>query len=312
MAKERVRVQAGREGGPRIAAAAAVPAIAARSQLPTGSAPTTLYHAVIQAARDPSVDAAKMKELVALAMQIEAHEAERAFTRAFNALQFDLPTINKDGFIDHGDGRTQRGHAKLKTKFSTYPNLMHVCRPLLKEHGFTFNNVIEPAADGARIEIVGYLVHIDGAKMVSRFPLGADAGPGRSNAQAWGSSTSYGKRYNLILMLDIVSKDPRDADDDSRKTPKPENAVDLDVPLNEQQLIQLSAEIEKCGVGLDKVLDKYGIGELGELPAIQFNDAMKACKNYAEETARRSTAQTPAKAGRSADDDNDMFPGDRH
>ena len=207
--KERVRVQAGRGGGPKTSQALALAPHNRGAMRLEPEPPATLYGAIIQAARDPAVDAEKMKTLVELQIKVEKWEAEKAFTRAFNALQAELPSIDKDGKIDHGDGTTARGNRRLKARYSTYPNLMSVCRPLLRQHGFTFNNVIEPSTDGAKIVVVGYLTHIDGHGMKSDFPLGADAGPGRSAAQAWGSASSYGKRYNWIpSSSDIVSEAP--------------------------------------------------------------------------------------------------------
>jgi ERF superfamily len=279
--KERVRVQAGRGGGPKISQALAV-----ANQQPQ---PATLYSAIIQAARDPAVNAEKMKTLVELQIQVEKWEAQKAFTRAFNALQFELPTINKDGYIDHGEGTTKTGKPKLKARYSTYPNLMGVCRPLLKKHGLTFNNTVEPTPDIGRINIVGYLTHIDGHGMKSIFPLGADAGPGRSAAQAWGSASSYGKRYNLILTLDIVSEAPQDRDDDGHKARiEPINAdgfpgdtiVTEQVLVSEDQLMKVIDAIEACGVGTKKFCAKYGIEKVSDLPASMFADAITACKNY--------------------------------
>src|SRR5262249_53518957 len=132
--------------------------------------------------------------------------------------------ISKDGLIDHGEGTTARGHGKMKARYSTYQNLMGVCRPIMRKHGFTFNNIIEPTADVATMNVVGYLSHIAGHQMVTHFPLGP--GPGRSAAQARGSAASYGKRYNLILLLDIVSEAPQDLDDDARRHTKPRSAND--------------------------------------------------------------------------------------
>lgn len=296
--KPRVSVQAGRQGGPKQAAAvASLPAERPRANLPGPPEPTSLYGALLQAARDREVDPERLKIIYSLLVDVEEREGKKAFTRAFNALQFELPAIDKDGYIDHGEGKTARGHDKLKTRYSTYPNLMRVCRPLLKKHGFTFNNVIEPSEDGSRILVVGYLTHVDGHGMISRFPMSIDSGPGRSNAQGWGSSSSYGKRYNLILMLDIVSEDPRDQDDDARRPPQEDRSL-----ISADQATQLRKAIDECGVGADRFCEKFEIDALPKLPASEFKRGMEACKLYGEEIKRRRAA--------GGQDDN-TFPGDR-
>lgn len=243
--------------------------------------PATLYQALIQIARDPSADVAKMHAAKDLLLQLESNEARKAFTRAFNALQFELPTIDKDGRIDHGEGTTARGNRKLKAMYSTYPNLMRVCRPLLKAHGFTFNNAIEPTTDQTKIIVVGYLTHVDGHAMKSEFPLGADAGPGRSTAQAWGSATSYGRRYNLILLLDIVSEAPQDADDDGFSKKKNTDGDTTGIVLvSDDQAISLRDAIEANGLNTKKFCEKYQIKRVIDLPAQTFEAAIMACKNY--------------------------------
>lgn len=297
--KPRVAVQAGRQGGPKQAVAVAnLPAEWPRAGLPGPSEPTSLYGALLQAARDPAIDSAKLKIIYDLQVDAEEREAKKAFTRAFNALQFELPTIDKDGRIDHGEGKTTRGHDKLKTAYSTYPNLMRVCRPLLKKHGFTFNNVIEPSNDGTRILVVGYLKHIDGHEMISRFPMSLDAGPGRSNAQGWGSSSSYGKRYNLILMLDIVSEDPRDQDDDGKRPKQEDRSL-----ISAEQTAQILKAINDSGVGAERFCNKFEIDSVPQLPASQFKLGMEACKLYGEEVKRRRAADVQ--------DGDSTFPGDR-
>lgn len=295
--KERVRVQAGRQGAPKRNEVTVV-----QQNAPVAApAPTTLYGAIIAAARDPSVDADKMEKLVDLQMKVEANEARKAFTRAFAALKRHLPHINKDGNIDHGDehGRTKSGKKALKTRYATYPALMEVCEPLLDEHGFTLSSVIEPSADGVKINVVSYLEHVDGHSRVSRFPLGADASGGKNNNQGWGSSQQYGMRYNAIALLNIVTKDPRDSDNDGY--PKPESQEIVLVSMEQAQRLRVA--IDECGVGADRFCKKFGVDSIPDLPANKFNDALKACKHYADEKAKHAKT-----AGPSTDE---TFPGDR-
>lgn len=263
-----------------------LPAERARPLPAIAQEPSSLYAAIIEAARDPKVDAEKMRTLVELQIQVEKWEAQKSFTRAFNALQAELPTIDKDGLIDHGEGRTARGNEKLKTKFSTYPNLMGVCRPLLRKHGFTFNNIIEPTPDGARIVVVGYLTHIDGHAMASRFPLGADAGPGRSNAQAWGSATSYGKRYNLILSLDIVSEAPQDQDNDgfARRTAEPKEDA-APQTISKAQAEELKMTLADAKLPEERFCEKYGITAVEDLGSKQLAEAKKSIAEYKRRAA---------------------------
>ena len=271
--KERVRVQAGRGGSPGKQAVA----IQAPQQVAV-AAPVTLYQAIIQAARDPSIDAEKMKTLVDLQMQVEANEARKAFTRAFNALQEELPVINKDGIIDHGEGTTAKGNKKLKTKWATYPNIMSVCRPLLRKHGFTLSNVIEPSADVSRIVVVGYLEHIEGHSRISRFPLGIDTTGSKNNQQGWGSSQQYGMRYNAIALLNIVSEAQQDLDNDGYK--KKDDVIDVVRMISAAEVEELKLEIDGTDLTEARVCGGYDVESFKDIPAGKFAEVRRALKAY--------------------------------
>ncbi|MDE2021204.1 MAG: hypothetical protein KGJ13_12785, partial [Patescibacteria group bacterium] len=137
---------------------------AGRSLRPDETGPTNFLAIIMTAATDPRCDVQKMQALLDMNKQIEAREAEKAFTRDFIALQDVLPVIDKDGKIDHGPG-------KQKNLYSTYPNMMKVCKPLLKSHGFALASWVEPEAGGARIVIVSQLDHVEHHHRTSRFPL---------------------------------------------------------------------------------------------------------------------------------------------
>lgn len=278
---------------------------AATDQLPTRVAevriretsPAHMLKVIADAAANPECDAGKMKALHDLMKDVYEFEGKKAFTRAFNALQDELPAIDRDGRIDHssdGGERTRSGKKALKTGYSTYPNIMRVVKPLLKKYGFTLSNVIEPTADGARIHVVGYLDHIEGHSRISRFPMSIDTTGGKNNQQGWGSSQEYGRRYNAIALLNIVSEAPQDQDNDGY--PKgPISKQDIrahvqgdfgDFPgdrISDDQFMKLKEAIEGCGVPEAKVLEKYEIEKLKDLPAAKFNNAMAACKHYAEQ-----------------------------
>ena len=76
---------------------------------PAAAVPANFLQLLYQMAIDPRVDVEKMRAGLDMQERIEGSEARKAFTRAFNALQFDLPTIDKDGFIDHGEGLSKGG-----------------------------------------------------------------------------------------------------------------------------------------------------------------------------------------------------------
>lgn len=273
------------------AAKETLPATRAAAPPPAPPEPKNLYAAIIAAASNPAVDVDKMEKLVDLQIRIEEREAEKAFIAAFNALQFELPTITRDGLIDHGEGTTARGNQRMKARYSTYPNLMGVCRPLLKKHGFTFNNVIEPSTDGTKSDVVGYLQHIAGHKMKSHFPLTPDDTGRKNSQQARGSGGSYGKRYNLIFLLDIVSELPQDQDNDghSRKQPDP--------LISPAEVQELAIALEDAGVDAEVFCEKYDIATVADLPQKRLPEVKKALADHKARKAAAAAERGSAKAG---------------
>ena len=271
------------------------------------TSPAHMLKVIADAAANPECDAGKMKALHDLMKDVYEFEGKKAFTRAFNALQAELPAITRDGKIDHssdGGDRTRSGKKALKTAYATYPNIMRVVNPLLKKHGFTLSNVVEPTPDGARINVVGYLEHIEGHSRISRFPMSLDTTGGKNNQQGWGSSQQYAMRYNAIALLNIVSEAPQDHDNDGfERKQRPRSANDPDKPerqpeefggfpgdapppISEDQAIILRDAIDECGVTTETFCKKYNIDRVAALPAAKFDDAIAACKHYAEARGR--------------------------
>lgn len=221
---------------------------------------------VAEATLNPACDVGKMNALLDMQERIEDRAAKRAWARDFNAMQAELPTIDKDGKIDHGDGVTARGNAKLKTKFATFPNMMEICRPIMKKHGFSLSSLIEPAADGARINVVSILEHTEGKERTSRFPMSADATGGKNNQQGWGSSQQYGMRYNMIALLQIVTKAKEDADNDGF-------AKSDDTKIDQTQLTELIKLADAAGADKAKFCVLMKVESMADIPISRFEEA---------------------------------------
>lgn len=245
-----------------------------------------MLQVIANAVADPRCDVAKMQALLDMQKQIEERDERKAFTVAFNALQAELPIVNKDGKIDHGDGVTAKGNKKLKTSFATYPNLNRVCGPLMKKHGFTFSSHVEPAPDGTMF-IISTLEHVSGGSRSTRFKLGADTTAGKNNQQGWGSSQQYGMRYNMIALLNIVSEAKQDADHDGFE-PGPDVVM-----ITKKQAGELLDLMEDAKAPLDKFLVAFGIESLADLPAKDFGLAKTRIARFKAERIRRESADFP-------------------
>jgi hypothetical protein len=227
--------------------------------------PTNFLQVVHQAVMDPRCDVEKMKALLDMQERIEERDAKKAFTVAFNALQAELPIIDKDGKIDHssgdGTGTTRSGKRALQTKYATYPNLNRVVGPLLKKYGFTFSSVMEPDASGAMV-VASTLEHVAGYSRTTHFRVTADTTGGKNNQQGWGSSQQYGMRYNMIALLNIVTEAKEDQDNDGF----PPNTN-----ITKKQLEELIKLADEVGADKAKFCEVMGVEALAQIPASQFD-----------------------------------------
>lgn len=252
------------------------------AKLQTAVSSGSLLAVISRAAANPNVDSAKMREILDMQKEIVAEEARLTFTRCYRAMRREMPVIGRDGKIIVKEKGT--GKEIQSTPFSTYENLMIVCEPIFDRHGFSFMSAVEPTVDGTRINIVSWLDHDDGFQRVSRFPLPADTTGSKNNTQGWGSSSSYGKRYNAILLLNIISRYKQDGDNNGYSQ---EQVVESDAveTLSEEQVDQLNRAIMDCGVPFGQFCKSHKIDKLEQLPVAELPDALKRCAEYKARTA---------------------------
>ncbi len=214
-------------------------------------APATIYEVFASMARDNSIEPSRIAQLMELQVQAEKREAEKAFIAAMTRLQPRLPRITKYGKIDLGKGKP--------LTFAKYEDVDAAIRPLLTEEGFSIAFGTAPYERG--IVITATLSHASGHSRTESMPLPFDEGPGRNKLQAVGSTMSYGKRYLVCAMLNIVTENE---DDDG-------NAQGY---ITENQALQLDELILKSDANVSKFLEIYGAKSIRDLHSINFKAAL--------------------------------------
>lgn len=161
-----------------------------------------IIHVIERAALNPDVDVDKMERLYAMHEKAMERQARAAFAAALAELQPKLPVIEERGATD-------------KTTYATWEDINEAIKPFLQEMGFALSFRVA-RADNV-VSVTGVLSHRDGHSEQTTLDLPVDTGPGRNAVQAVGSSTSYGKRYTAMALLNITSRAPQDRDDDGKK-----------------------------------------------------------------------------------------------
>jgi ERF superfamily protein len=167
-------------------------AVATRAEAPS------MLNIIAEAARDPAVDHVKLEALLRLQREVMADQAKIEFTRARHEARRRIPPVEKNGTISLGQG-------KGSIPFARFEDMMAIVQPILDEFGLSLDFNSEDRPGGGMI-VIGTLTHVAGHSKTARMALPGDQGPGRNNLQAMGSTLSYGKRYVIEMLFNIVRK----------------------------------------------------------------------------------------------------------
>ncbi len=182
--------------------------------------------AVIErAAINPDIDITKMTALLDMQERIMAKNAEMAFNEAMTRLQSSMPRISKDGNIEFTDSKNNH----RKTPFATYENIDKAIRPLMIQEGFSISFNSEWGETGALIHAT--MSHKDGHSRNASIRLPLDSSGSKNSLQAMGSTISYGKRYLLTMMLNIVTEGEDDDADAAHDFIDTEKAAEIDIMI---------------------------------------------------------------------------------
>lgn len=225
-------------------------------------------------ATDPSVDVAKLRDMMEMRKDLRAEAARMSYEDAFIDMQPHLPSIDKTGriIIDETDETNEKtGEKIVVSQYAKWENINDVITPILHQHGFSLRFDFE--RDQAHLTTLAILTHRGGHQTTTRSPpLPIDNTGGKNNTQGWGSTSSYGKRYAATAALNIRSHDIADNDGatpDTAGLPKtisPEHAADLSDRL-------LAAE-----ANIPKFCKYFGVARISDLSPKDYERAIGMVK----------------------------------
>lgn len=148
-------------------------------------------------AMDPNADIEKLERMLAMKERMEAAATQKSFNEALAAAQAEMPNV----IARHDNDQT-------KSKYADLADIYEVCKPVAAKHGFSFNAV--PVAGGRDGFINMKWTLRRGAHIetdISEVPIDASGMKGTKNktdTHAYGSTTSYGRRYLFCSVFDIA------------------------------------------------------------------------------------------------------------
>lgn len=151
---------------------------------------------VEKVATNPDVDVDKLEKLLAMQITVMDKQAEIAYNQALAKVQEELPVIEHDAEI--------KFKGKVQSTYSKYETVDAVIRPILIKNGFSLSFDTTDLND--KTFVIGYLAHRQGHKEKRMVELPLDTSGSKNTIQAMGSTISYGKRYLVGMLLNLVTK----------------------------------------------------------------------------------------------------------
>jgi hypothetical protein len=201
---------------------------------------------LVRLAIEEKVPVEVLERIVALQERVTDRNARSEFFEALAGFQEDMPEIQKSGTAEI----VTRSGGKYKYTFAPLEAITRAIRPRLKEHGLSYAWTTE-GMDGAYVNVVCVLRHINGHEERSVFPVSTETTAAMSGAQKGGAALTYGRRQTLVAVLGLTT-----ADDDTDASPgNPEY-------ISESQIADLESLISEVEADRAKFLGLLGVAHI--------------------------------------------------
>lgn len=229
-----------------------------------------------KAASDPNVDPTKMHALLDVQERMMNKKAEMEFDAAFLDLQAEMPVIKKDGKIMHRDKAT--GQMVVISSFATYEAIDRIIRPLLIKNGFglRFNS----KQVGSNITVFGTLAHRGGHSITDEIPLTIESGGAKNNVQGVGSTISYGQRYLVKMLLNLIFEGE---DDDAQKASY--------VQISDEHAAEIKQMLQQTGSDVVRFLEYMKVPNVDSMDERDYEKAKIAIRTTEQRKKQLAGAQ---------------------
>ena len=166
-----------------------------------------------RAARDKTVDVAKMRELLDMQKEVLRIKTEAAFNQAMRDCQSELEPVVRKAENKH-----------TQSKFAKLEHIDMAARPIYTKHGFSLSyDQPETLPNGNKL-VICHVAHVDGFTRTYRLDgaldtVGSQGKANKTALQGLGSTISYLRRYLMCMIFNIILKD-EDNDGNGEEGPK--------------------------------------------------------------------------------------------
>jgi hypothetical protein len=251
---------------------------------------------VREALLNPNLNPESAKAMADLLNNQEDRALARQFNIDFNAALSEMPVVTKGGVIKIP--ASNGNPARIQGRFARFEDIDRVVRPILTKHNLAIR--FEVGMLDQNVSVRPIISHANGHTErgdAMRVPL--DNSGAKNNTQGAGSSITYGKRYTMCALLNIITEG---TDDDGSLG---ENTVDM--PHEREVTVLEQAEEAHAEGRYQEWFLKQGVKDrawlassghhvrLGGAPLLNAPVARKADQPAAAQTQQATTEPKPGK-----------------
>lgn len=231
-----------------------------------------LLDVISRAASDPDTDVTKLERLMAMYERLEGQKAKQAFDAAMASAQKEMEHV-----------RTDANNTQTKSKYATYGALDRVIRPIYSKHGFGLSFDTGDGAPQDYVRVVCDVSHSGGHSKSYHIDMpadgkGAKGGDVMTKTHAVGSAMSYGQRYLLKAIFNIVVSD----DDDGNKAGTTEF-------ITPEQVAEIQDLMDKANADPEKFVQFMGVDAVMHIPGNRHRKAFDALNQAIADLEKKRT-----------------------
>lgn len=209
------------------------------------------------------------REALAMAKEMDAIAARKAFDNAMADAKAAIPTIKKNRSVDAGE---KNGKSGPKYRFEDLAEIARTIDPILGEHGLSYRFKVSSEINQP-IRVTCIVSHRAGHFEETTLTSGRDDGPGRNAIQQIGSTITYLQRYTLKAALGLAA-----SQDDDGISSEEQAELEVHTPppgsISQAQADELRDALEAKGISRKAFLQWAKQKRIEDIPADQFD----ACK----------------------------------
>lgn len=219
----------------------------------------SLLHVLGRAMSDPTIEVEKVERYAALYERAIAREDEIAFNTAMMEAQKEMRPI-----------AAKANNPQTKSKYAKYEAVDAEARPIYTKHGFSLSFYTGEGAPEGCIRVqckVSRGGHTERPYIdMPADGKGAKGGDVMTKTHATGAGVTYGRRYLLGMIFNLVIGEDRDGND----------ASDTGGVITQDQLTQLITLADEVGADKAAFCKYMGVDSFAALPAKSFDRAVTA------------------------------------